>query len=158
MGVAVGLDGHGLNFIGHGGGIGGFTSEATWYPDAKAAIVVLLNSNGNLDPGAIAADLAAELLPWTPLATKPFTGNATPLIGTYRGPSRGREMVLTVTQGAQGPLVSVNGSPPREASWVDGWAFRQGGTSLTFRRTGTGGPATELIFQGAAAYYVLKRQ
>ncbi|MEW5915610.1 MAG: serine hydrolase domain-containing protein, partial [Gemmatimonadota bacterium] len=54
MGIAVGKDSRGLRFIGHGGGIGGFTSEATWYPDAQAAIVVLINSNGNIDPGAVA--------------------------------------------------------------------------------------------------------
>lgn len=35
-----------------------------WYPDAQAAIVVLMNSNGNIDPGAVAGELAAELLPW----------------------------------------------------------------------------------------------
>ncbi len=54
MGIAVGKDIRGLNFIGHGGGIAGFTSEAVWYPDAQAAIVVLMNSNGNIDPGAVA--------------------------------------------------------------------------------------------------------
>jgi D-alanyl-D-alanine carboxypeptidase len=158
MGISVGKDEHGLSFIGHGGGIGGFTSEATWYPDAKAAIVVLLNVNGPISPAAVAVDLAAQLLPWTPAATKQFTGDATPLVGTYKGPSRGREMIMTVTQGAQGPMFSANGSPAREASWEDGWSFRQGGTIMTFRRTGSTGPATELIFQGGAAYYVLKRQ
>src|SRR5687768_18410804 len=49
MGIAVGKDSRGLNYIGHGGGIAGFTSEATWYPDAQAAVVVLMNSNGNID-------------------------------------------------------------------------------------------------------------
>jgi CubicO group peptidase (beta-lactamase class C family) len=158
MGIAVGKDSHGLNFIGHGGGIGGFTSEATWYPDAKAAIVVLINANAPIDPGSVAQELAAQLLPWTPVASKQFSGDQTPFLGTYKGPSRGRDMILTVTQSAEGPMFSVNGSPPRTASWVDGWAFRQGGTSLTFRRTGNDGSATELIFQSGAAYHVLKRQ
>lgn len=36
-----------------------------WYPDVQAAIVVPINSNGNLDPTAVVGELAAELLPWT---------------------------------------------------------------------------------------------
>jgi len=158
MGIGVGKDSHGLEFIGHGGGIGGFTSEATWYPAAKAAIVVLLNSNGMINPSEVAADLAAQLLPWTPAATKKYAGDQAPLLGTYKGPSRGREMVLTVTQSDEGPMFSVHGGPAQPDSWVDRWAFRQGGTELTFRRIGAEGPATELVFQGGAAYYVLKRQ
>ena len=158
MGIAVGRDTRGLSFIGHGGGITGFVSEATWYPDAQAAIVVLINSNGNIDPNAVAAELAAELLPWERPVVKQFTGDAAPLLGTYKGPSRGREMVVVVTQGAQGPLVSANGSPARQLAWVDGWMFRQGAAVLTFRQNGNGGPATELRFDAGGGYYILKRQ
>jgi CubicO group peptidase (beta-lactamase class C family) len=158
MGIGVGKDIRDLNVIGHGGGIAGFQSEAAWYPDAQAAIVVLINSNGNLDPGAVAGELAAELLPWTRPVVKQFSGDGAPLLGTYKGPSRGREMVMEVTQGAQGIEFSVNGSPKRSLPWVDGLTFRQGGALLTFRRPDRSGPATELHFQSGAAYYILKRQ
>jgi CubicO group peptidase (beta-lactamase class C family) len=159
MGLAVAKDIRGLNAIGHGGSIAGFTAEATWYPDAQAAVVVMMNSNGNIDPGAIAGELAAELLPWARPTMKAFTGDVTPLVGRYKGPSRGRDMIIEVTQGAQGLMVSANGSPPRPLSWVEDWTFRQGGALLTFRRTGSSGPATELRFHGgAAAYYILKRE
>jgi hypothetical protein len=86
MGIGVGKDSRGLNFIGHGGSIAGFTAEATWYPDAQAAIVVLMNSNGNISPSAVAGELAAELLPWKLPEVKPFVGDVTPLVGTYKGP------------------------------------------------------------------------
>lgn len=159
MGIAVGKDSRGLNFIGHGGAIAGFTSFATWYPDAQAAIVVLMNSGGSIDPGAVAGELAAELIPWTPPTPKQFSGDATPLLGTYKGPSRGREMILEVTQGAQGIEFSVNGSPKRSPQWVDGLIFRQGNSFLTFRQTGNTGPATELRFDGGpGSYLILKRQ
>jgi CubicO group peptidase (beta-lactamase class C family) len=159
MGIAVGKDIRGLNFIGHGGSIAGFVSEATWYPDAQAAIVVLMNSSGTIDPGAVAGELAAELLPWNPPTPKPFAGDATPLVGRYKGPSRGREMVVEVTQTPQGLMVSANGSPARPLPLVDGWTFRQGNSFLTFRRTGDSGPATELRFDGGpGSYYILKRQ
>ena len=158
MGLAVGPDVRGLNYIGHGGAIGGFTAEAGWYPDAKAAVVVLMNSNSNLDPGAVGGELAAELLPWTRPVMKPFAGEATPLVGTYKGPSRGREMELVVTQTAQGPAFSVNGGPARPLPWIDGLSFRQGSTIVTFRRNENGGPASEVRFQSSGAYYILKRQ
>ena len=159
MGLAVGKDVRGLNAIGHGGGIAGFVSEAVWYPDAQAAIVVLINSNGNLDPGAIAGELAAELLPWSRPTFRPFTGDAAALVGKYTGPSRGRDMTIEVTQGPQGLMASANGSPPRPLPWVDGLTFRQGNAFLTFRRAGSSGPAVELRFDGGpSAYYILKRQ
>jgi CubicO group peptidase (beta-lactamase class C family) len=158
MGIAVGKDIRGLNFIGHGGSIAGFTAEATWYPDAQAAIVVLMNSNGNLDPGAVAGELAAELLPWMRPVVKQFTGDVSTIVGTYKGPSRGREMVVEVTQGPHSVLFSANGSPARALPWIDGLTFRQGNAFLTFRQTGNSGPATELRFDAGGGYYILRRQ
>jgi CubicO group peptidase (beta-lactamase class C family) len=158
MGIGVGKDNRGLNVIGHGGGIGGFTSDASWYPDAKVAIVVLMNSNGNLDPGAVAGELAAELLPWTRPELKQFAGDATPLVGTYKGPSRGREMVVEVTQSQQGISIAVNGAPARPLPWVEAWTFRQGSAILTFRQTGSTGPATELRYATGGGFYVLTRR
>ena len=158
MGISVGKDGRGLTFIGHGGAIDGFVTYATWYPDAQAAIVVLMNSGGGINPGAVAGELAAELLPWTPPTLKQFTGDATPLVGRYKGPARGRDMEMVVTQTAQGLTFSVNGSPARQIPLVDGWTFRQGNAFMTFRQTGNSGPATELRFDDGSGYYVLKRQ
>ncbi|HEY9229352.1 MAG TPA: serine hydrolase domain-containing protein [Gemmatimonadaceae bacterium] len=159
MGLAIDKDARGLNYIGHGGSITGFVSEAGWYPDAQAAVIVLFNSNGNMDPHAVGGELAAELLPWTRWTPKQYAGDASPLLGRYKGPSRGREMVVEVTQIPQGIAVSANGSPARPVAWVDGWAFRQGNSFLTFRRAGQTGPATELRFDGGpGSYYILKRQ
>jgi CubicO group peptidase (beta-lactamase class C family) len=158
MGLAVGKDVRGLSFIGHGGAIGGFVGEATWYPDAQAAVVVLMNSNGNIDPGAVGGELAAELLPWTRTTPKQFAGDGTPLVGRYAGPSRGREMTVEVTQTPQGIAFSLNGAPARPIPWVDAWTFRQGNSFLMFRRTGSTGPATELRYDTGGGHYVLKRK
>jgi len=159
MGIGVGKDIRGLDFIGHGGAIGGFVAEATWYPDAQLAIVVLINSNGNLDPGAVAGELAGEVLPWTRPVVARFTGDPAPLVGKYKGPSRGRDMVVDVTQTAEGVAFSANGSPPRVLPWVEGLTFRQGGALMTFRRAnGNSGPVTELRFDSGGGYYILKRQ
>jgi CubicO group peptidase (beta-lactamase class C family) len=158
MGVQVGTDVRGLRYIGHGGSIAGFSSEAGWYPDAQMAVVVLMNTTGNLDPGAVGGELAAEVLPWTRPTYAPFAGDAASLVGTYKGPSRGRDMVVEVSQTPQGVAFAVNGAPARQLPWVEGLTFRNGGTLLTFRRSGNAGPATELRSQNAGALYILKRQ
>jgi CubicO group peptidase (beta-lactamase class C family) len=159
MGIGVGKDVRGLNYIGHGGSIAGFGAEAGWYPDAQMAVVVLFNSTGNMDPGAVAGELAAEVLPWTRPTITPFTGDAAPLVGKYQGPSRGRDMVVEVTQTPQGLAFSANGAPARVLPWVEGLTFRQGSALLTFRRAnGSSGPVTELRYSAGGGYYILKRQ
>ncbi|HEX8693612.1 MAG TPA: serine hydrolase domain-containing protein [Longimicrobium sp.] len=158
MGLQVGTDFRGLRHIGHGGAITGFSAHAAWYPDAEMAVVVLMNSSSNLDPGALAGELAAEVLPGTRPEPAWFTGDASPLVGRYRGPSRGRDMVVEVTQTPQGIAFSVNGSPARPLPWIEGWTFRRGEAILTFRRGGDGGPATELRYDAGGGYYILRRR
>jgi len=158
MGIGVGKDVRGLKYIGHGGAISGFLAETMWYPDAKMAVVVLINSNGNLDPGAVAGDLAGEVLSATRPADVLFTGDAAPLVGTYKGPSRGRNMTVAVTQTPQGVAFSVNGGPARTFSWVEGLTFRNGGSQWTFRQGSGDAAATELRSQSGGGYYILKRQ
>ena len=156
MGLGVGTDIRGLRYIGHGGGISGFVSEATWYPDAQLAVVVLINSNSNVSPSAVAGELAAEVIPWTRPVTKAFTGDATPLVGRYAGPARGQTMTVEVTQAPQGLSITVNGQA-RPLSWTEDWNFRQGNTLLTFKRQGNAGNASELRFDTGGGHYVLKR-
>ena len=156
MGISVTTDVRGLREIGHGGGIDGFVSYATWYPDAQLAVVVLMNSAGPVSPAAVAGELAAEVIPWTRPTFKPFTGDATPFVGKYSGPSRGRPMTVDVMQAAGAVSVSVNSAPPRPLQWVDGDTFRLGNVILTFKRQGNS--AAELRYDAGGGLYVLKRQ
>lgn len=158
MGLAVARDSRGLMYIGHGGGIAGFTSEAGWYPEAQMAVVVLTNTNGTLNPGSLGNELAAEMLPWTRPAERPYAGDASPLVGRYVGPSRGRDMVVEITQTPAGPAISTNGSPARPLPWVEGLTFRLGNSILNFRRASSDGPVTELRYDAGAGFYILKRQ
>jgi hypothetical protein len=108
-----------------------------------------MNNGG--DAGDIAVKLAAELLPWQRPAVATFTGDAAPLVGTYKGPGRGRDMVIQVTQAPQGIAISINGGQPRPVPWVEGTTFAMGDTFLIFR----GG---DLHLSGGSAYTVLRRQ
>lgn len=159
MGLQVGPDVRGLRYIGHGGAIAGFTTEVGWYPDAQMAVVVLENTNGTLDPGAVASELAGEVLPWTRPTPKTFTGDAAQLIGKYVGPSRGRNMTIEVTQTPQGVAFSPDGAPARVIPWVEGLTFRQGARILMFRRAnGDSGPVSELRLSMPGGLYVLRKQ
>jgi CubicO group peptidase (beta-lactamase class C family) len=159
MGVSAGKDTRGQTLIGHGGAIEGFGAYAGWYPDAQLAVVVLINSQGPVNSQALAAALAAAILPTQPRqATQPFTGDASPLVGRYAGPSRGREMTVEITQSAQGLAASINGGASQPVPWVEGWTFQPGSTILTFTREGNSGPATLLRFDQGGGYYKLKRQ
>jgi CubicO group peptidase (beta-lactamase class C family) len=62
LGLEIGKDTHGNYTIGHSGELAGYTARANWYPDAKLAIVVLINNSIDSSPTAMAADLAAAVL------------------------------------------------------------------------------------------------
>lgn len=159
MGLRVGRNVVGINTIGHGGTINGFRAEADWYPDAKLAVVVLMNALSNLDAGAIASEIAMQIVPWQEPVFAKFSGEAALLVGKYKGPSRGRDMVVEVTETPQGLAFSVNGSPARPLPYVGGLTWQGGSALLTFRRGDANRPATELRFDGDGGYYyVLKRQ
>ena len=150
LGIAVQEDSRGLPYIGHGGRVTGFEAETRWYPDAQLAVVVLMNNGGGA--GDVAGELAAELLPWQRPTVAAFSGDAAPLVGTYKGPGRGRDMVMQVAPAPEGIAVSVNGGPSRPVPWVEGTTFRAGGDTFLIFRDG------DLHLSGGSAYTVLERQ
>jgi CubicO group peptidase (beta-lactamase class C family) len=159
-GLSVDRDIRGPLVIGHGGGIVGFTSYSGWYPDAQLVVVVLANSNGGISPEAIASELAGEIIPPARPVMRPYTGtDGASFSGVYVGPSRGREMVAEVTMTPQGILrVSPNSAAAQPLSWIQGSTFgRTGSVMLTFVRSGTTGPVTELRFDAGGGLYILKR-
>ncbi len=158
MGLETRKDANGAEYIGHSGELPGYAARANWYPAARMAVVILMNNSGDASPSAMAQALAARVLPATPAAARPFTGDAAPLAGTYRGPARSGDMVVTVTQTPRGIAASVNGAPARPLSWAEGLTFQDGAALLTFRRaSGGSGPATELRYDAGSGYYILQR-
>jgi D-alanyl-D-alanine carboxypeptidase len=156
MGLTVAEDSHGLPYIGHNGGGFGFSSEARWYPAARLAIVVLTNSEPD-EITKVTERMAAAILPAPPPAGA-FTGDTSQLVGTYRGPGRGKEMVGEVTFTPQGLAFALDGAAAVPAPWIEDWTFRLGDALLLFRRAGGAGPAAELRFDTGGGHFILKRQ
>ena len=96
-----------------------------------------------------------------PRPTGPFTGDPSLLAGTYKGRGRGKDMVIEVTQTPQGMAFAIDGAAATPLPWVEGLTFRQTSSPsalLTFRRSTTSGPATELRYDRGGGYFILKRQ
>jgi hypothetical protein len=71
----------------------------------KLTVVVVANSEPDTIT-VVTEDLAAAVLP-PPRPAGPFTGDASLLTGKYKGPGRGRDLVIDVTQTPQGIAFSV---------------------------------------------------
>lgn len=157
MGLTVAEDTSGLRYIGHNGGGFGFSSEARWYTDGPLAVVVLTNSEPD-EITKVTESLAAAVLP-VPPAPAAFTGDASLLAGKYKGLGHNGDMVVDVTQMPQGIAFSVEGgNPGGPLTWIGNWTFRRNAVQLTFRRSGSSGPATELRFDTGGDHLILKRQ
>jgi len=159
MGIQVGPDPSGLMYLGHGGRAPGFWVEVGWYPEARMAVVVMINNVGPLDPQEVVTLLADEVLGWTIPPRHFFTGDPAPLVGRYVGAGRGEEMVIEVTQTENGIRFSIGGSPPRQIPWIEGLTFGRGLPRFIFRRAnGDSGPVAELRYSMPGAHMVLRKQ
>lgn len=162
LGIKVGEDYRGLRYIGHGGTAPGFRADATWYPDAQLAVVVLMNTSpANLSPGGVGGALARTLLPLPRPALTYYTGDPAPFIGRYElimGGNQSRA-IIEVTASPTGLAFSVNGSRPEALPWAGGLTFYGGETAaLTFRRAGATGPVTELHRDDAGNHAILRKR
>ena len=115
--------------IHHGGGIFGFVSDTRYYPDEDLYVVVLVNTTGNLSPAAIADELVDVLVPPVRIASRPFTEDAAPLVGTYSGPARGRPLTVTVTATDDGIAAAANGGRRRRSRGSRGGRSGSAGSS-----------------------------
>ena len=157
MGLGV-YDDNGRRALAHGGGINGFLSDGWYYPDEDLIVVVLQNSAGQRQPGTLSRALINAVLgPGTPPVAGAFAGDLAGLAGTYRGPSRGRE--LTVEVSADAGVLSIRpagAQQPVKPMYVDGLRWRAGNTFWMFE-AGPDGRATALRMDHGGGHYVLER-
>lgn len=154
MGTTIADDSHGHRYIGHNGGGFGFSSEVRWYPAARLAIVILTNSEPDAITLADEAIAAAVLPPARALGS--FPGDPAPLLGKYKAPAHGGEVVVVVAQGGQGLTFSINGQPAEPLPWVEGLTFKQRDELLTFRPGYAAGRAVELHYDMVGDHLILK--
>lgn len=149
-GLGVERDPEGRRVFNHGGIVAGFWSETLHYPDAQTTVMVLTNTTGGSDPEVLARRLAHALIPAPHPTPRAFAGDATPLLGTYKGRTLRGEMTVVVTANPDGGImVSGNGSTARPTVWLGGETFFLGENYMTFRKPEGSAVATELGFNPA---------
>ena len=155
MGLGV-SDDRGRRLISHGGGINGFLSDGRYYPDEDLIVIVLQNSAGPRGPAALGGALAELVLGAAEEAVaEPYAGDLGPLGGVYAGPSRGREMRLTVSAERGRLTLTVNDGEPFEPEHQEGLTWRRGGARITFVERD--GRIDEVRYDTGGGHYVLKR-
>ena len=164
LGIKVGEDYRGLKYIGHGGTAPGFRADATWYPDAQMAVVVLMNTSpASISPGGVGGELARAVLPLPRPDFTYYPGNATELVGRYQYVAGGNQspFSIEVAQTPTGLTFTREGAGRAERlPWAGGLKFyAQENVTLTFRRTnGDRGPVTELQRDDAGNLVILRKQ
>jgi D-alanyl-D-alanine carboxypeptidase len=132
--------------IGHGGGINGFSTQISRFPDDDAVVIVLSNNQAG-NPGALARDLAATLfgekvtLPGEEKIVSVDSKVLDRHVGTYDvGPLK-----VTVTNETGHLMIQPTNQPKFEALPLSETQFtvRQVGATLNFV-VGPDGRATEL--------------
>jgi CubicO group peptidase (beta-lactamase class C family) len=163
LGIKVGEDYRGLQYIGHGGTAPGFRADATWYPDAEMAVVVLMNASpANISPGGVGGELARAVLQQPRPEMTRYTDDPAPFVGTYEwvaGGNRG-PFTIEVSESPTGLAFAVNGGRPEALPRAGDLTFYASeNVTLTFRRAnGETGPVTELRRDDAGNHYILRKR
>ena len=160
LGIKVGEDFRGLKYIGHGGTSPGFRADATWYPDAQMAVVVLMNTSpANISPGSVGGELARAVLPLPRPTFTYYTGDPAPLVGRYQLTigSNMPALVIEVTASPNGLAFAPDGRRAQPLPWAGGLKFyAQETVTLTFQRGANG--VMELRRDDPGNHSILKKQ
>lgn len=139
----------GLDTVGHGGGIFGFSSDSLYVPSSDLFVVILTNSDQpETDPGAVMRRLSALAIgkPFATFKTVAFDKAAVePLLGVYK--FKDAERTFSMTDGNL--MMQRTGSSPLEVHAAGANRFHYGERDLSWfeaRRDAQGKP--ELAFHG----------
>lgn len=156
MGITV-SDQDGKRLISHRGGINGYLSQNSYYPDENVSIVVLINTTGPVAPYEISRRIAHFLFGKASEKPVPFHGDGSKFPGTYKGAGRGADFSVIVT--GKDSALSVKLPYERkpkdlhyraDSSWTDG--------SWTYRFTESGNSADELRIDQVYGYLILRKE
>ena len=147
----------GRRVIEHAGGIPGFLSQSTYYPDGDVIIVVLINTGGPVSPTEVAKSLANVVLAPVKTVSATYTGDLAAFAGEYNGPGRGKPMKIKITaKGGQLNLAAEGLPKPIDLSYRPGDRWEHDGQLVTFVRAG--GKVTKMTIDQAYGYSVLTKK
>lgn len=145
---------YGHSEISHGGGINGFLSQATYFPDEKLSIICLVNTTGPHGARYFVNELTWQLLEKTELQSQPADFDIQTLEGVYTGQARGRIYTISVSSIGD-TLVLYDESRSQSMDTVTHYlgnkTFGSGATRYIFDNT-------KLKLDAPTALYILEKQ
>jgi CubicO group peptidase (beta-lactamase class C family) len=151
------LEGH--RRISHGGGIPGFLSALSYFPDDSLTVVVLVNSAGPVSPDDITRSIVKAVLGEQKQPDVAFHGQLQDYAGTYSGVARGGKRTLKITIDSTGHgLVAkaADGGEARALSYLGGDRFHRDEATYNFVRNG--GHVATLRVDEVYGYNMYQRQ
>jgi CubicO group peptidase (beta-lactamase class C family) len=150
------VDGH--RRISHGGGIPGFLTQLSYFPDDSLIVVVLLNTAGPVSPEAISRSIVDVILGVRSRPSVAFHGRLQDYVGTYAGVARGGERVvhIAVDSTGHGLVYSAAHQPAEALSYSGADTFDHDETNLTFVRAN--GHVTKLRVDEVYGYNTFTRR
>jgi CubicO group peptidase (beta-lactamase class C family) len=153
-GITV-TDWKGKHLIEHGGGINGFLSQNSYYPEENVSIVVLINTT-NIGPKGIADQIAEFMFKPSSDQKAKFDGNLSKYIGTYKGRGRGNDLSVTVDKNDSTLTLKMDDQKAETLYYVKDNSWSNGRTTYLFKETD--GKINELRIDQVYGYYILKRE
>ena len=120
--------------IHHGGGINGFLSDLTYFPDDSLIIAVLINTAGPTQPGAIRTNIAELILGRRQTRSQRFTGDRQALVGEYEGVGRGNRLRLKIAATGDTLMAQIGNGRPMPLIFLGNDTFAAGNGRFTFVR------------------------
>ncbi|WP_342089249.1 serine hydrolase domain-containing protein [Dyadobacter sp. OTU695] len=153
-GITV-TDWKGKRLVEHGGGINGFLSQNSYFPDEDVSIIVLINTT-SVGPRQI-ADKVADLIYKDLQVNKPahFQGDPAKFAGNYKGRGRGEDVVVKISKNGLSLLATIGNGKPQPLNYIKENLWTDGSTNYLFKQQG--GQITELGMDQVYGYLVLKK-
>lgn len=150
------VDGH--RRVSHGGGIPGFLTQLSYFPDDSMIVAVLVNTAGPVSPEAITRSIVDVVLGVQPRPPVAFHGKLQDYVGAYTGVARGGKRTVHVAVDSTGQhLVFRAGQQPGEPLAYSG-AERFHHDEVTYTFVRTGGRVTGLKVDEVYGYNTFSRQ
>ncbi len=139
--------------IGHGGGIPGFLSQTTYFPESDLYLICLVNTTGPKGAPYFVEELTWRILEKQQYVKMELDIDKSSLAGTYSGQARGQQITLTIEEVADGiTLLNESESEPDTLDiYVGNSTWMDGNSTVQFRDS-------ELHIDQRYNHYVLSKE
>jgi CubicO group peptidase (beta-lactamase class C family) len=146
----------GRRLIEHGGGIPGFLSQNSFFPDDNVSVIVLINST-TTGPREISDQIAEFLFGKSANENNAvFKGDLNPYAGRYNGRDRGQDLTVTVTENDTLLSVQMGDNKADTLHYVKDDVWSDGRSTFHFK--GEGNTMKQLAIDQTYGYLILKKE